>query len=213
MKLVIIGDGGHGKVIKDIAEAAGWSVSAILDDRYKEVTFERDVLKGPVSAAQYFIGKGNQLILGIGSNTVRKSIVNQLNLDDEHYATVIHPSAVISKQAEVRAGTVCMPHTVINQGSVVGQHVILNTGAVIEHDNRIEPFVHLSPKATTTGNVTIGTGTHIGASAVIIPGVIVGEWSTVGAGAVIIHNTGNYETVVGNPGRVVKTYTPIQLNG
>ena len=64
--------------------------------------------------------------------------------------------------------------------------------------------MHISPNATLSGNVVVGTGTHIGSGAVSIQGIRIGKWCTIGAGTVVIRDVPDFSTVVGNPGRIIK---------
>jgi sugar O-acyltransferase (sialic acid O-acetyltransferase NeuD family) len=104
----------------------------------------------------------------------------------------------------VGEGTVVFHNSVIQAGSVIGKHCIINTAASIDHDCKLEDFVHISPNATLSGNVKVGEGSHIGAGATIIQGITIGKWCTVGAGAVVIKDVPDYATVVGVPARVIK---------
>ena len=82
--------------------------------------------------------------------------------------------------------------------------VIINTAAIIEHDCNLEDFVHVSPSATLSGNVSVGTGTLIGTGAIVIPNIKIGNWCTIGAGAVIIDDVPDGATVIGNPAKIIK---------
>ncbi len=93
----------------------------------------------------------------------------------------------------------------INVDTKIGKHCIINTAASIDHECVLEDFVHISPNATLSGGVYVGEGTHIGSGAVIVPNIKIGKWATIGAGAVIIRDVPDYATVVGNPGRIIKT--------
>lgn len=105
----------------------------------------------------------------------------------------------------IREGTVIFAAAVINAHSEIGRHGIVNTAAVIEHDCILEDFVHISPNVTLPGGVKVGEGTHIGIGACVIPGVKIGKWCVIGAGTVVIKNIPDFCTVVGNPGRILKT--------
>ncbi|MFC3884789.1 acetyltransferase [Bacillus songklensis] len=207
MKIVIVGKGGHSKVIKDIILSnKEYKIVAYLDDRYEDVTMIDGMYYGPIMAAQKMIGYFDDLkfVIAIGNNKIRKSIVGQLALSERDYATLIHSKAVISPSAKIGSGTVVMASAVINTDAEIGHHAIINTNAVVEHDNKIGDFVHISPGATLTGSVTVGEGTHIGACAVVIPNVQIEEWSVVGAGATVIHDIPTNCTAVGTPAKIIR---------
>ncbi|MCP3739686.1 acetyltransferase [Rossellomorea sp. BNER] len=205
--IAIIGAGGHSRVIQDCIKAQGkYSVRAILDDRFPKLKEVHGCIYADIDHARVLIEQEENLnfILAIGNNKVRNKFVLQLFKNSNiSFATVIHPSAVISPSAKIGTGTVIMPNVVINADSKIGEHVILNTNCVIEHDNIIESYAHISPSATLTGTVHIGEGSHVGAGVTIIPNKKVGAWSTVGAGAVVIQNIPSNKLVVGVPAKLI----------
>ncbi|AZV45329.1 hypothetical protein BAOM_4751 [Peribacillus asahii] len=199
--IIVIGEGGHSKVIQDIISASGvYTIIAILDDKYTEL-FEKDGIKiGPIS--EFSKLESSEAIIAIGSNHIRKKIVERLECVT--YATLIHPSAIISPSANIAEGTVVMAGSIINADTIIGKHAIINSLAVIEHDNNIRDYAHISPGAILTGNVQVGEGTHIGAGVTIIPGKNVGNWSIIGAGATVVQDIPNDVTAVGIPAKVLK---------
>ncbi len=191
----LYGASGHGKVIMSIIKSMGLKVSKIYDDR---APFE--LLGFPVEKFD-----GNQtenFIISIGNNKTRKKISEELGVN---YTKIIHPSAIIDATVEIGEGSVVMPGAVINVDTKIGKHCIINTSASIDHECILEDFVHISPNATLSGGVQVGEGSHIGAGAVIIPGIKIGKWAIIGAGAVIIRDVPDNSTVVGNPGKIIKT--------
>ena len=189
MKIVIIGQGGHSKVIRDMLLSSDeYEIVGYLDDKYEEIKVQENVFYGPIISVKTVVEHFTDIkfIIGIGDNLIRKSIAEKLELPDECYATLIDKSAVVSPHAAIGCGTVVMPNAVINADSQIGKHAIINTGSVVEHDCKIEDFVHISPHAALTGGVQIEEGVSVGAGAVIIPNVTVGEWTIIGAGATVI---------------------------
>jgi len=93
---------------------------------------------------------------------------------------------------------------IIQSCSEIGSHCIINTGASVDHDCKVEDFVHISPHATLCGNVTVGEGTWIGAGTIIIPGVKIGKWCIIGAGSVVTKDIPNHVLAIGNPCKVIK---------
>lgn len=207
MKIAVIGHGGHSKVVRDLILSDGSNqIIGYFDDRYRNLEWRESLYFGPIASVKKMLSffQNPKIIIAIGNNRTRKNIVQKLNLPAESYATLIHPSAVVSSDAQIGKGTVVMPHSVINADSVIGQHAIINTGAVVEHDNRIGDFVHVSPNAALTGSVKLGEGAHVGTGATVIPAVQIGEWSVIGAGATVIHELPRYCTAVGVPAKVIE---------
>ena len=140
-------------------------------------------------------------VIAIGNNYVRQKLFNSLDIPVNQYATLVHPSAIVSSSAKIECGTVVMPHAVINADTTIGKHVIINTGAIIEHDNNIADYVHVSPNATLAGGVTVGEASHIAINAGVLPLVEIGSHCIVGAGATVINHVKSESTVVGTPAK------------
>ncbi|MFC0560067.1 acetyltransferase [Halalkalibacter alkalisediminis] len=205
MKVVIIGQGGHSKVIHDLVSSnQDMEVIGYLDDKYNNFNNIDGMYVGPIKSTkklvEYF--EDIKFVVGIGDNHIRKSIVQRMALPNEKYMTIVHPTACFSPSAQIGCGSVIMPNAVINASTRIGHHSIINTGSVIEHDNHIDNFVHISPNATLTGSVQIEEGVHVGAGATIIPNVRIGEWSIIGAGATVINHIPANCTAVGTPAKV-----------
>ncbi len=200
--VIIIGAGGHGKVIADIIEKSGDKVLGFLDDN---VPINTNIIKeknmkviGKFQDTEKFINKNPSIefIIGIGNNKIRKNIAESKNLK---YYTAIHPSSQIALDVEIGEGTVVMANACINTSAKIGKHCIINTGAIIEHDNIIEDYVHISPNATLCGTVRIGRQTHIGAGAIIKNNTDICNDCIIGCGAVVVKNINEKGTYVGVP--------------
>jgi len=194
-QIVVIGGGGHAKVVIDCIRACGDVVAGILDDRLEPST---TVLGAPVlgSIADYSAHTSCKFIIAIGSNTIRRQLAERM---DVQWHTVIHPSAVCSGYAHLGAGTVVMPNAVINAGAEVGAHCIVNTGAIVEHDNVLGDYVHISPAAALGGTVNIGESTHVGIGATVRNNISICSGCIIGAGAVVVKNITECGTYVGIP--------------
>ncbi|KYG27659.1 acetyltransferase [Alkalihalobacillus trypoxylicola] len=207
MKVVIIGAGGHSKVIQDMIRLNGKAkLIATLDDQFDRLIKRNGIYEGPIAAKDQFIKRHKQLkfVIGIGDNEIRRIMTKRLALEEERYVSIIHPRACVSSGASIANGTIIMPFAVINTGAIIGKHSIINTGAVIEHDNDLGDYVHISPRATLTGGVSVGEGTHIGAGAIVIPKIRIGSWAIVGAGSTVINDIPDRCTAVGIPAKVKK---------
>ncbi|MCA1061468.1 acetyltransferase [Rossellomorea aquimaris] len=203
MRVVIIGNGGHSKVVQEMVIRQGYSIHAIVDDKYGSERVIDGIVYAPLNSIHKMRDKEMKVVVAIGHNMVRMHVVSKLKLPSEQYLTVIDPTAVVSNSAAVGCGTVVMPQAVINADAQIHDHCIINTGAVIEHDNSVWDYSHISPRATLTGNVTIDEGVHIGAGATVIPGMNIGEWSIIGAGATVIRSVPAYCKAVGTPARII----------
>lgn len=198
--LIIIGAGGHAKVISDIAKENNYNLLGFLDDNESLTELSGLTRLGKIADCENFSDKA-EFVIAIGNNAVRKRIAEEYNLA---FATLIHPCAVISPNATIGEGSVVMPLSVINANAKIGKHCIINTASVVEHDNDIGNFTHISPNATLCGSVTIGEMCHIGASATVINNITICDNCIIGAGAVVTKNINNLGTYVGVPAKVIK---------
>lgn len=205
----IYGAGGHSKVILDLAECLGRTITKVYDDFPERLHHFSHGDRPDLSCDKSdFFSDDDPLIIAIGNNLTRSQLANSV---DARFETLVHPSAVVSAYATLGSGTVVNAGGIVQAGATVGRHVIINTGALVDHDNVIGDFVHISPNVSLTGHVEIGEGTHIGAGAVVIPRIKIGKWCIIGAGAVIIKDVPDYSVVVGNPGRIIKKVDCDQL--
>lgn len=156
-KVIIIGAGGHAKVIADIIEKSGDQIVGFLDDKIEKNTIivkDYKVIGDLNSRFSLSIAnKDYEFITAIGDNKRRKEISTSPNLK---FYTAIHPSAQIGLDVKIEEGTAIMANACINSSARIGKHCIINTGAIIEHDNIIENFVHISPNSALGGTVRIG---------------------------------------------------------
>ena len=193
--MYLYGASGHAKVIIDILRANGETIDGLYDDNENihqllgYPVFKVDGVKGP-------------LIVSIGNNRIRRDIAERLPVS---FGVAIHPSAIISEEAEIGDGSVVMQGAVVQSCSVIGKHCIINTGASVDHECVVGNYAHISPHCTLCGNVHVGEGTWIGAGSVIIPGVKIGKWSVIGAGSVVTKDIPDNVLAVGNRCRVIKS--------
>jgi sugar O-acyltransferase (sialic acid O-acetyltransferase NeuD family) len=202
---VLVGAGGHAKVITDILKSNNYPIKGFIDDHIKETSFLGYQVLGSMDTVSSLIEQDPSLsfIISIGSNAVRQKLADQLTKLGVTFGIAIHPSAIISESAEIGAGTVVMPNCVINAQAKVGEHCIINTAAVVEHECQVQDFVHLSPGALLAGNVKVGEGTHVGIGAKAIQNIVIGSHTVVGAGSVIIRDLPDQVKVVGVPAREI----------
>lgn len=201
--ILIIGNGGHAKVVRDVIEAEGtYKVCGYLDDNIEKMYKEKDIIFDNLKNIKLY-QENYYFVIAIGNNKVRNKIFKKINVSIERFPVLIHPQAIISKTAEIGNGTVVMPGAIVNAETVVGQHAILNTASVVEHDCVIKDYTHISPGAVLTGNVTVGESTQVGANATVIPNLKIGAYVMVGAGSTVISNVRDNVTVVGSPAKII----------
>ena len=197
-KVMIIGAGGHAKVIVDIVIKSGDEVIGFVDDNIEKGT---EILGFKVLGKIIEIDKylDCEFIIGIGDNSIRKQIAEKF--PKLKYYTAIHPTVVIGMDVAIQAGTVIMANVVINPCTQIGKHCIINTASVVEHDSNIQNYVHISPNASLGGNVTIGELTHIGIGATVKNNVNICNSIVIGAGAVVVEDMKEEGVYIGIPAR------------
>lgn len=199
--VIIIGAGGHGKVIADIAIRSGDRVLGFLDDGKAGTQVLGLPVLGPVSDYEQYPEAA--FIVAIGSANARRRVAQQLK--NVRWYTAVHPGATVSAaDVTVGEGTAVMAGAVINPGAQIGRHCIVNTGAIVEHDNRICDFAHISVGAKLAGTVTVGENTWIGIGAVVSNNLSVCENCMIGAGAVVVKSITEPGTYAGMPARKIK---------
>jgi sugar O-acyltransferase (sialic acid O-acetyltransferase NeuD family) len=195
--IVVIGAGGHAKVVIATVRAAGGDVVAVYDD--DPTRWGQQILgvpiKGPISGEE--IGSA-PAIIAIGDNRARQSLAARLHAQ---WVSVCHPNTTVHPSVSVGAGTVVFAGAVIQPDATIGAHSILNTAASVDHDCIVGDFVHIGPGVSVCGGVTLDEGVLLGVGAKVAPNVEIGPWSTAGAGAVCVVDVRGSTTVVGVPAR------------
>ena len=203
-RLAILGASGHGKVVADSAECAGWKDIVFYDDAWPKCeTNGVWQVVGDTKALLNSLSNYDGIVVAIGQNSTRFKIQTELLAHGAKLVNIIHPSAQISQYAELGIGNVVMAGAVINVDTKLGVSCIVNTGAIIDHDCTLGDGVHISPGAHLAGGVTVGNFSWIGLGANIRQLVKVGDEVVVGVGAVVINDIIGQCTVVGVPAKLL----------
>lgn len=206
--LLVLGAGGHGRVVVDTACEMGiWDNIAFLDDRYPELTSSLSwPVIGTIEQAGDFLSEYSDLVIAIGNNLLRVELIERFAQKGFSFPIIVHPTAFISKSAEIGCGSVVFAQSAINAGSKLGIGCIVNTGATVDHDCILGDGIHISPGAHLAGAVKVGNGSWIGLGSSVIQQISIGNGVVVGAGAVITNSIPNDVTVIGIPGKIVKRH-------
>lgn len=201
--LLIIGAGGHGKVVADAAlETGRWDEIVFLDDAWPEKNKNgRWDIDGKANQLTEWKDRCADAVVAIGNNHLRMELQSRLIAAGIEVATIVHPSAQISRFARIGKGCVVFANAVVNVDAEVGDAAIINTAATIDHDCRLGHGVHIAPGANLGGGVTVGDFSWIGIGAAVRHYIAIGENVTVGAGAVVVSNIEDGVTAVGSPAR------------
>jgi UDP-perosamine 4-acetyltransferase len=205
MQIVIIGAGGHGRVVLEIIRAAASHEPAGFVDA--DPALAGQIIGGlPVLGQANMLGKLRQrgvggAIVAIGDNRARQRYLELVQEHELEVITAVHPSAVVSPSAVLAAGVVVCAMAVVGTEARVGEGTIINTAAVVDHECVIGRFAHIAPAAVLAGRVRVGERAFIGLGARVIPCLSIAEDATVGAGAVVTRDVPPGVTVVGVPAR------------
>lgn len=189
--LYIYGNGGHAKVVADIARANGYENLIFLDDN-SQTKFSPNLPKYPI-------------IIAIGNALIRQKLQSLVLTNGFELATLIHPTAIISNSVQIGAGSVIMPGAIINANTIINSGVIINSGAIVEHDCFIDDFAHICPGVAIAGGVCIGRRSWIGIGSNIIQQIKIKPDITIGAGSVVVSDILEGALAYGNPCKVVKS--------
>ena len=208
-RCVIVGCGGHGRVVLDILVGAGqYEVVGFVDSNAGAHGRRIDglqVLGHPDDLPRIRTERGIECaIVAIGDNGVRRAFADRLEDLGLELINAIHPSANLARNVTMGSNIVVAAGALVCAHCQIGGSVILNTGCIIDHESLIGTATHVCPGARLAGRVTVESGAFIGIGATIIQNVRIGCEAVVGAGAVVISDVAQMSTVVGVPAREIK---------
>ena len=200
-EVIVLGAGGHAKVVISTLIRARYKVVSVYDD--DPGTWGETCLGIPIVGGISSLSLQNQqcAVIAVGHNPTRRSIANRF--PDFQWVTVVHPNADVHPSVQLAEGVVVFSGAVIQPDTRIGAHTIINTGATVDHDCLIDRYVHLAPGVHLAGNVRVGEGSFLGIGSSAIPGVNIGVWSTIGAGGVVIDNIPDHVIAVGVPAKIL----------
>ena len=214
---VILGSGGHGKVLLDtIRLSRAAEVIAILDrdeQKWGEALLGVQVLGGDSKLGKLKRSGVTCFAVGIGSvgdNAPRMRLFRLGVARGLKALTVVHPRAIISSEAEIGAGCQLLAGCIVNAGARLGRNVLVNSGAIVEHDVKVLEHAHVASGARLAGGVVVGKLAFVGAGATVKQGVRIGEGAVVGAGTVVLRDVPKWAVVVGVPGRILRGASPAE---
>lgn len=203
-QIVLLGGGGHAKVVLDTLRAGGIEVAGVVDpDLAKNTSTWRGL---PVLGDDDFLltlDPGDYLLVnGVGSlpgNDLRRRLFHKFKTSNFSFLSITHPSAIFGSNVCLGEGAHLMAGTIVQADSRIGANTIVNTGARIDHDCEIGSDVHIAPGVVISGGVLVGNGVHIGTGAAVVHGITVGSGAVIGAGTVVLKNVPDNSRVLGGP--------------
>jgi sugar O-acyltransferase (sialic acid O-acetyltransferase NeuD family) len=202
-KLALLGAGGHGKVVADIAQELGWQEIIFFDDAWPQlITNAHWPVIGNTEIFFSSIGDYSGAIVSIGDCAIRWKTHQALKALHVNLISLVSPRAVVSQYANMGLGSVVMAGAVINADALIGEACIVNTGATVDHDCILGDGVHISPGVNLSGNVAIDACSWVGVGSCIRQGIRIGSSTIIGAGSVVVSNIESNVTAFGNPATI-----------
>jgi sugar O-acyltransferase (sialic acid O-acetyltransferase NeuD family) len=206
-KIVLVGGGGHCKVIVSILQKLDtFFIIGIADfqDKIGKTVLDvcikyhdEDLKNLLLQNVEYaFISLGS-----IGDPTNRMRLFEMIKNIGFIFPVIISHESIVDKNIEIGEGTVVMPGVIINTGTKIGKNCIINTGSILDHDCILGDHVHIAPGVTLCGSVIVGNRSHIGSGVSVIQNISIGEDVLVAAGAVVVKDIRNNQKVFGIPAK------------
>lgn len=161
MNILIIGAGSHGKLVTEVAEACGYDNAVFLDDNNPAAI-------GKLSEIERFRDRFDYAFVSIGNNALREQLIHRLETAGYVIPKLIHPTAYISKSAQIGNGTLVCPMAVINTNVVVGNGCFISAGAIVDHNAVIGECCHINAGAVVKAGAHIKAGTKLDAGQVAL---------------------------------------------
>lgn len=206
--IVLVGAGGHGRVVLSTLLALGsFRIVGFVDSHLKPGTSVNGikVLGNDEVLSEVYRQGCHQAFISVGSvrdTSIRRRLFEKLTSHGFLLPSLVDPKAVVADSALLGPGAYVAAGAIIQSGAVIGKNVIVNTGAVVDHDCSVGDFVHIAPGATVSGGGQIGEGSHIGTGSSVIEGISIGKQTIIGAGSVVVGNIPDFCKAFGNPCRV-----------
>lgn len=202
LSLLVLGGGGHGRVVADAALSCGYERIAFLDDGHPKLDRSGPwAVLGPLAMMDHISKDWPAAIAAIGEGAKRLALFQRLRESGFQIPTIVHPSAVVSRNAHLGACVFVAPGAIINIGAKIGDAAIVNTGARVDHDCDIGAGSHLAPGATLSGGVTVGERVWLGTGCSVRQNVTIGDDAVIGVGAAVVANLNGGRTYFGVPAR------------
>jgi sugar O-acyltransferase (sialic acid O-acetyltransferase NeuD family) len=205
--IILLGGGGHAKVLIDLIRTAGqFRIEGILDPEKKisSSILEVAVIGNDDMLSELYLKGIRNACIAVGStgdNSKRITLFQKAKQLGFFIPSLIHPKAVISHKTKISEGVQVMAGAVVQAETKIEENTLINSGVIIEHDCNLGRHTHISSGSILSGGVTVGDGSFIGAGSTIIHGIKIGKNVVVGAGAVVIKDVPDGLKVKGVPAK------------
>jgi len=208
MGTIIVGAGGHGRVVLDIfRQAHNVNPVGFIDANpalHGKFIDGVEVIGGAADIAALTAAGVDSALVAIGDNATRNIYAQALQANGIRLVNAIHPKACVADTARLGRTVVIAAGAVVCAHCRIGDSSIINTASIVDHESIIGRSAHVCPGARLAGRVTVEDFAFIGIGATVIQCLTIGRGGTVGAGAVVLRDVSAFTTVVGVPARVIR---------
>ena len=207
--VIILGAGGHAKVIANALIQSGRNVMGLVapDEEEGTVKFGIKVLGNDDSLDSY---SNSEILLanGIGvlpGESLRWDLSHKMRAKGFEFVNVIHPSAIVASDVVFEEGVQVIAGAIIQPSVYIGRDTIINTASRVDHDCQIRENCHLSPGVTLSGGIKVGEGSHLGTGTIVIQNISIGSNCVIAAGSVIYKDLKDATTLIQSKQTMLKT--------
>ena len=208
LPVVVVGAGGHARVVADILRLTNYTVSGFLDeintDRWGHEFDGSRILGGLDQLATLRASGVSRAFIAVGDCRARLRLAEVAERAGFELPTLHHPKSVVASSVTIGTGSLIVAGAIVNPGARLGAQVIVNTAASVDHDCNIEHGVHVCPGARLAGGVFVGRGAWIGIGAIVRDGLRIGAGATIGAGSVVLEDVPANVVAYGVPAKVMR---------
>jgi sugar O-acyltransferase (sialic acid O-acetyltransferase NeuD family) len=205
-KVIVIGSGGHAKVVIDILEEmSGIEIIGVTSKSLdKNTTFCNYPVLGDDNSLKDYDRNVYYCAMGLGGysdNKLRESVFDYVKSLGMFFINVIHPTAIISRKSVLGEGIVIFPGVILNTDTVIGNNTIIATRSSVDHETVIGDHVLVSAGVTIGAYSVINNGSLLALGSKVISGIVIGKNSLIAAGAVVVKNVPDNSRVFGVPAK------------
>jgi UDP-perosamine 4-acetyltransferase len=205
MQFLVIGGGGHAKVVIEAIRAIDGEVVGVIDASPGKGKVLGAPIVGDDDDLPSLRAQGlEHVALGLGANALRERIGRRVKELGFVLPPIVHPSALLSPTAKIGEGVVVMARAVVGVETILREMSLVNTGAVLDHDNHLGVAAHVAPGCALAGNVRVGDRALVGVGAAVRPGVRIGADAIVGAGSAVVCDVDEGACVAGAPAKPIR---------
>lgn len=205
-EIYFLGVGHATPIFIELAEACGYTVKGLYhynDERTGETDHGFPILGSFDDLYQQDL-TGKMFVLTMGNMSIKEEVSKRLLERGATLPTLIHPSASVSRFAEISdCGVLIDKNCEIQSDAIIKEGCVLWSSVMVCHSTTLKPYVFCGPCSLVGAYIEIDSRAFIGQRSLLISGKVytVGADATIGAGAVVTKPVTAHSIVAGNPAR------------